>query len=115
MFSIFGGSNAGPPVLLSAVIVPDGGGSPLFTLNWTKSGDMTGYSIYLDAAELPGGIFNTVYGPLDPNLLTFAGDVSTFPGYVPGYNPNDYEFAVFLLGPLSANAANSPIFLFPPY
>lgn len=115
MFSIFGTSEAGPAVLLTAEIVPDGGGSPLFTLNWTRSGNTSAYSIYIGEVQTGGGVFNAVYGPINPKLLTFAGDVSTFPDYNPGDNPNNFDFEISLLAAGPIQAVNSPIYLNPPY
>jgi hypothetical protein len=117
MFALFGGSGggAGPAELLTATVVPAGGGSPLFTLNWTKSGNVSAYSIYIGEVVVGGSPFNSVYGPINPNLLTFAGDVSTFPDYTPGDNPNMFEFEVSLVAAGPTQALGSPIYLLGPY
>jgi hypothetical protein len=117
MFALFGGSGggAGPATLVSADVVADGGGLPGFTVNWTKSGNVTAYGIYISAAKIPGGPLNTYYGPINPELLTFVGTVADFSDYDPGDDPNLWDFEISLLAAGPTQAANSPIYLNPPY
>lgn len=116
MFGLFGsGQGVGAAELLTATIVPVGGGSPLFDFEWTKDGNTSAYKIYLAVRLTGGGAYSTVYSNINPDLLTYAGDVSTFPGYTPGDNPNAFDFEVGLVAVGPTQAANSPIFLSPPY
>lgn len=109
------GSPVGAAELLTAAIVPDGGGAPGFTLNWTKDGNTVAYSIYIGEVLTGGGVYNSVYGPINPELGTFVGDVSTFPDYTPGDNPNMFDFEISLVAAGPTQATNSPIYLIGPY